>query len=131
MTPEKATAMTHPIKKIVLISAALLLLVACASTPPNHEHRASYIVQAKDLTAAADAVRSVGGEITHELGVIRAVGALLTPTQVQRLRSVAGLTVHENRGLEVSGHLSPISTGRETVAEHRQPLRAKKTEMNR
>ena len=94
--------MSKKFKMSILISAALLLLVACASTPQVQEQRESYIVQAKDLMTATNAVRSVGGEITHELGVIRAVGANLTQSQVESLRAMAGLRIHDNSSLEVS-----------------------------
>jgi len=36
----------------------------------------SMIIQASDMEIAAAAVRSVGGEITHSLAIIRGVGAL-------------------------------------------------------
>jgi serine protease AprX len=45
-----------------------------------------YIVQAAALDVARDAVQAVGGEITHELGVIRAVGARLNESQLAALR---------------------------------------------
>ena len=38
----------------------------------------SYIVQAASLEAARDAVRSAGGIVTHELGIIDAVAAAQT-----------------------------------------------------
>jgi hypothetical protein len=47
---------------------------------------ASYIVQGKSADSVAAIVQSVGGDITHELGVIRAVGATLTPAQAEALR---------------------------------------------
>jgi len=36
---------------------------------------ASYIVQGESVDTAAAAVESVGGTVTHELGIINAVGA--------------------------------------------------------
>ena len=57
---------------------------------PAEDPTTSVIVQAADLETAAEAVRSAGGEITHELGVIRAVGAVLTKSQVEGLQEIPG-----------------------------------------
>ena len=94
--------MSRQLTMAFLLSATLLVLIACASTPPAQEQQASYIVQGKDLTTVTNAVRSVGGEITHELGIIRAVGAELTPSQVERLRAMDGLSIHDNSTIETA-----------------------------
>ena len=44
-----------------------------------------YIVQASDVETAAAMVAYVGGEVTHELGLINAVGAKLSESQLRRL----------------------------------------------
>ena len=44
-----------------------------------------FIVQGQDTATVAAAVQAVGGEITHELGIIHAVGAVLTPAQQLQL----------------------------------------------
>jgi serine protease AprX len=57
----------------------------------------SVIVQGTNLTAVAAAVRTAGGEITHELGLIGAVAAKLTEAQRQALRSSPGIgRIYEN-----------------------------------
>jgi len=43
-------------------------------------------VQAANLDGATAAVRAVGGEVTHQLGIINAVGAHLTLDEVRRGR---------------------------------------------
>ena len=93
---------------LILLTVALTIVVGCASSPAVEELQASYIVQGTNPTMAADAVRSVGGEITHELGVIRAVGARLTPSQTEQLKEL-GLKVHENRSLRTSS-VAPITS---------------------
>ena len=50
------------------------------------EQALGYIVQADSVKAATDAVEAVGGEVTHELGTIDAVGAALLPAQVELLK---------------------------------------------
>ena len=74
-----------------------LFCAACAhepviTTPANvalsdHQPAVGYIVQSTSVEAAAAAVGDVGGEVTHELGIIRAVGAKLLPVQADALRS--------------------------------------------
>ena len=59
-----------------LVLAGLLLSLLGAGTGPTRR-TASVIVQSTDTTMAAAAVRSVGGQVTRELGIINAVAALL------------------------------------------------------
>ena len=76
---------------------ASALMVAYLGLPGEPAVPGSYIVQAEHAEQAAVAVRSVGGEITHELGIIRAVGARLTAAQKAALESRSGVAVHGNR----------------------------------
>ena len=74
-----------------------LLVTACSILPPAGpvseptapaaRSMAGYIVQAGTVEAAKEAVADVGGLVTHELDIIRAVGATLSAVQVERLRS--------------------------------------------
>ena len=60
-----------------------------------------YIVQGQDMDSVTAAVRAVGGTITHELGVINAVGAELTAAQRESLSQNAGIsriTIHFDLG---------------------------------
>ena len=94
---------------IALLTIALMGLVACASGPAvENEEAQSYIVQARDLETAIQAVRSVGGVITHELGIIRAVGAELTPSQAEQLRAMEGMKINENPKVELAA-MDPIA----------------------
>ena len=55
------------------------------------------------MRALVAAVRAVGGEVTHELGIINAVGAGLTATQLRRLEANDDtLRVQPNRAAGVS-----------------------------
>ncbi len=80
----------------VLVMAIVVGIVLLIDTPAD-ETTTSVIVQATDLETAADAVRSVGGEITHELGVIRSVGANLTGAQLEAIGRIDGIKLHDNR----------------------------------
>ena len=50
------------------------------------EQASSYIVQAADKDAAADAVESVGGRVTLEIDTTQSVRAMLLPPQVELLK---------------------------------------------
>jgi serine protease AprX len=95
------------------VTVAILAFAACSvnnapttAAAVQHQNqtmdRESMIVQAADMETAAAAVRAVGGEITHELAIIRAVGALLTPSQAAVLAKTEGITISANRGVEAS-----------------------------
>ncbi|WP_294078046.1 S8 family peptidase, partial [Thiolapillus sp.] len=73
----------------------------------------SVIVQGSDLSAVREAVLSVGGEITHELGIIRSVGAKLTGAQLEKLRTFKQVRkVYENSGVETSAVDKPACSVR-------------------
>ena len=73
--------MMKMIHKSHLVSLLALLAVLFgplgAAFPAANGPAGSYIVQAADMETAAAGVRAVGGELTHELGIIDAVGANL------------------------------------------------------
>jgi len=71
------------------------------------EKTRSYIVQAADLAQAISSVAKVGGEVTHELGIINSVGALLTEKQVEALRAMAEIRkVFADRSISTAGDSS-------------------------
>ena len=90
---------------VALTAAALACATAWipAARPAGGLTLTPVIVQARDLATAAGAVRRVGGEITHELGIIDAVGARLSTAQRESLRRTAGLTLHEDREARSAG----------------------------
>ena len=76
--------------KIVTLLLLLLffsLVVGAASLPASTLQTGAYIVQAGSVETAVAAVQSVGGTVTHELGIINSVGANLTPVQFARLQN--------------------------------------------
>ena len=67
------------------------------------ESTSSYIVSAADMQTAVTAVQQVGGEITHELAIINAVGANLTSTQWAVLENDSAIaSLQENLQLQMS-----------------------------
>ena len=63
--------------------------------------RATVIVQARDIETAVTAVTAAGGEVTHELKIIRAVAARLTAEQISRLSVSSDLDLYENVEVEL------------------------------
>lgn len=85
------------------LGALLLCLAGCASVPGSAESAPArrVLVQGTELAAVSQAVLEVGGEVTHELGIIHAVGALLTPGQIAELEtSPAVRRIVEDRKVE-------------------------------
>ncbi|MBT8067046.1 MAG: S8 family peptidase [Gammaproteobacteria bacterium] len=70
----------------------------------------SYIVQAANLDQARTAVIEAGGEVTHELDIIRSVGATLTRDQLKAVRARSDVKrVYEDRAVSTSHGLSALS----------------------
>ena len=74
----------------ILGSAALLQV-------PGKTELQSVIVQGSDIASVKAAVLSVGGEITHELGIIDAVSVKLSDAKLDTLRERKELEGMENR----------------------------------
>ena len=83
---------------------ALLCSVAtsAADRPKPAVVTTSYIVQADSILIAKNAVMAVDGEITHELGIINAVGALLSAEQVGELSRNSRLRIQRDRSAGVA-----------------------------
>ena len=62
-----------------LIIVASLIAASTIEFRSESQTAQSYVVQANGLDQAMVLVGDVGGEITHELGIVDAVGARLTP----------------------------------------------------
>lgn len=94
---------------LTLIAVGNLTVAVAAASRAT----ALYIVQATQPRAAAEAVRGVGGRITHELAIIDAVAARLSPAQVAQLEKRPGLTITLDRDAQVAGY-----AGQPYVARH-------------
>ena len=70
---------------------------------PQATEKISVIVQAGNMAAAATAVRQAGGELTHELGVINAVGARLTVAQAGAIRRAGSVKLYADKTLRTAG----------------------------
>ena len=95
-------------RSTTVTTAALLGLAGFLwGTPPERradDETRHVIVQAANLDGATAAVRAVGGEVTHQLGIINAVGAHLTLDEVRRVEAVdATVRVHADRQTTVAG----------------------------
>ncbi len=89
------------VPKVNLILLGTLGLAFLISAPHVNDPVQSWIVQGSEVTEIVDAVRNVGGTVTHELGIIHAVAAELSLAQVNALRRTDGVRVHENHVAKV------------------------------
>ena len=72
---------------ILLLLAAMTAVASTTVSRSATDPVTAYIVQGADIDAVAAAVRAVGAKVTHELGIINAVGAELTDQQAAELES--------------------------------------------
>ncbi len=81
--------------KAVLSSLMGCFLVAASwgwfSAPDDRQVLQEYVVQGVSADQAAKLVRDVGGEVTHELKIIKSVGAKLTESQKKALDKKTGI----------------------------------------
>ncbi|MGI9204015.1 MAG: hypothetical protein ACR2Q3_08390, partial [Woeseiaceae bacterium] len=84
--------------------------VAAGQAAPEAD-AASYIVQAPSLEIAIDAVHAVGGEVTHELGIINSVGATLSSEQLGVLSKDSRLKIQKDRRAGVADASLSVSPG--------------------
>ena len=92
-------------KAATLVCLGLITLLAACAHAPNSGGDAeavSVIVQAPDMLHAKRAVALAGGTVTHELGIIRSVGATVTPSQLELLRKVRDVQIREDHSVTLS-----------------------------
>ena len=110
--------------RLAAIAIAVLLLASNAPVAPTAEPPApgGFIVQAASAELAAAAVGSVGGELTHRLEIIDAVGARLAADQLARLRARPGVRLYADRAARVAGKgnlKAGLSKGQEKQVERK------------
>ncbi len=114
------------LRGVAVASLGFLFWLACSGAPPpaaapvaEEPEPAPFIVQGTDLATVLEAVRKVGGEVTHELAVIRAVGARLTPSQRAELETLDGITrIWEDRPVSLqTQRTSPETASRLAAGE--------------
>src|SRR5262249_29076551 len=84
----------------------LLLLVTAGMASDSFGPLGSYLVQAADHSAALNAVKHAHGRLTHDLPIINAVAADLTPSQLAALEHDSRLKISPNRMARVSATAS-------------------------
>ena len=100
-------------RKTIITLIALLSSVAAFATDTTAKP-ARYIVQADSVVIAKRAVIAVKGEITHELDIINAVGAMLSAEQYGRLAKDSRLKIQLDRaaGVAAARLLSSVNLSR-------------------
>ena len=79
-----------------------LVLVTTVSSRWAEPQTKTVIVTADDLATAVQAINSVGGITTHELGIINGVGAKVTAAQYGRLTEMEHLRLYQDAPLEIA-----------------------------
>lgn len=88
------------------ISASVEETESHAESPKAASTSARYLIQAESLEIAKQAVEAIGGDVTHELGIINAVGATLSSEQLSHLNKDTRLHIEADRKAGVAS--SPI-----------------------
>ncbi len=102
--------------RAVVTYAAVCCLHTVVYAQSAGEPQTAVLVQGSNLDAVVAAVCAVGGEITHELGIINAVGARLTLAQVRTLEANDDtLRIRADRMAEIDSR-QPVETQAETAA---------------
>ena len=112
--PEDTLLNTHlKLSPVAPLLVAVLLGTTAGHSAPPVKTPTSLIVQAADSATASRLVAAVDGTVTHELGIIRAVGARLTAAQRDRLAGMQGvLHLYENDPLAGINQAAPrIASG--------------------
>ena len=89
--------------KVILSILAVISLAFDMSQAPAPTAVTSYIVQGASLEVVTAAVIAVDGEITHELGIINAVAAVLTERERDRLTAHGDFRISVDAAVEVAG----------------------------
>jgi hypothetical protein len=90
-------------KLLSLLLVGLWLATPAVAAPVGESpDLVEVMVQAESAEAAAALVHRAGGTVTHELGIINAVGARLTAVQRSALETMAGPGVYENYGVQTA-----------------------------
>jgi serine protease AprX len=97
--------------KAIFAVLAIAVFAFGMSQVPQPTTATSHIIQGPSLEAVTSAVLAIDGEITHELGIIDAVAALVTPEQLDRLNSIDGLRISTNSAVETAGRGNGGSSG--------------------
>ena len=88
---------------LAVISYAFVFIMN-ANNKENKIQTSSYIVQGADLNIIDKLVNDIGGEVTHRLAIIQAVGAKLTPSQQLELSQSADVKlIFLDRSVKSSG----------------------------
>ncbi len=106
-TGDHLPAVLESLRGFLVAALCLLVWLGCSAAPQPaattpEEAPAPFIVQGSDLATVIEAIRQVGGDLTHELAVIRAAGVRLTKSQRAAIEAIDGITrVWEDRSVSL------------------------------
>ncbi|TLY90812.1 MAG: hypothetical protein E6K38_14715, partial [Gammaproteobacteria bacterium] len=119
--PAPVTVVSRSVSPTPVAAAPAPVRIALPSPVAPVGVRQDYIVQAESVEAARSAVARVGGVVTGELSIIRAVGAALDDRELEALRAsdVPRLRIFEDSPVQASsGHLPETNYPSEVAASN-------------
>src|SRR6184192_2423209 len=125
-TPSPVTAVSRLVAPMPVAAAP----ARARTTPPSRVEpvgvRQDYIVQAESVEVARSAVVRVGGVVTGDLSIIRAVGAALDDRELEALRAsdVPRLRIFEDAPVQASSNGPPETNYPSEVAGFRWTIGA-------
>jgi serine protease AprX len=95
-------SITHWLVRITLLLGLVLSVGGVTLAQGGPPQKVVVIVQGRSLGAAANAARAHGGKVTHELGIINAVGVEMPETALNGLRhNPHVIGIYENRSVHL------------------------------
>src|SRR5437016_7802268 len=120
-SPAALTIVSRPLAPARVAAAPAPVRIAPPSPVAPVGVRQEYIVQAESVEAARSAVARVGGVVTGDLSIIRAVGAALDDRELEALQAsdVPRLRIFEDAPVQASsGHLPETNYPSEVAASN-------------
>ncbi len=101
---------THSPLRQAIAGATLASSLMLSSFATASENSTSYLIQGNEVSVLKAAIVRVGGEVTHELDLINAVGAELTQSQYKILMQMKGLRLMNDQpvGIESAGSTETV-----------------------
>jgi hypothetical protein len=107
---------------------ALVATLLASAAPTHAQATRSYLVQARSAAQASGLVRSAGGVVTRDLGIINSVAASLTPLALSRLQANPQVTLYADTQVRTADDKTVGGAGTAAGGDDATPGSAPNTE---